>query len=217
MLLNYSNVSFFEQILWGRGITSYILLSPCVCKALYILQSTLIHFFICSFIPIHLNIYWAPTGTKFLCSILWNTDSERWGMSADHCNMVKSSNTALQIVGIDMTPSSFHFQFLFYLDRELSSICLKDVSEIWYIIAHLCCLLCFKWAVNFIYEKQNYSSKVVPDPRRLSGSLEFFLARCNSSPSPTISVVALGIINIIISRSSGSTSGSKKHLHFTCV
>ena len=148
-----------------------------------------------------------------------NTNNKRSGMSTDNCNMVKSSNTTLQIDRITITLSNFQFQFLFYLDRELSSVGLRNVSEIWYITAHLCCLLCFKGCVNFIYKRNSCSTKIVPDPGGLSRSLKFFLIRCyNSSLSySNISVVALWIISIIISRSSRSTSRSKKHLHFRCV
>lgn len=102
-------------------------------------------------------------------------------MSTDNCNMVKSSNTTLQMDRITITLSNFQFQFLFYLDRELSSIGLRNVSEIRYITAHLCCLLCFKGCVNFINKRNSYSSKIVPDPGGLSRALKFFLIRCCSS------------------------------------
>lgn len=70
----------------------------------------------------------------------------------------------------------------------------------------------------FIDEKKSYSSKVVPDRGGLSRPLEFFLTRCNSSLFCTsISVVPFRIISVIVLRYSGSTSVSKKHLHFRCA
>lgn len=63
---------------------------------------------------VYLNVYWTPTGTKFLYWTLWyieiNTNSESSGMSTDNCNMMESSNTILQVGQINITPSNSQFQ-----------------------------------------------------------------------------------------------------------
>lgn len=93
----------------------YILVLRCVCKALYISQSTLIHPFICSFIQslsqlkYLLSTYRNQIPVLHLWHIVINTNSERSVTATDSCNMVTSSNTTWQLGRINIT--LFNFQF----------------------------------------------------------------------------------------------------------
>jgi len=206
---------FFEQILWG--LWHYLL--PCVYKALYISWSTLTHPFICSLIqPLSLlkyllSTYWNQVPVLDLWYIVINTNRDQAGRLIIVIWWNPQAQVCKEVGSILLYPIS-NSNCLLNLDRELSSICLKSVSEIRYIIAHQCCLLYFKWFVNFIHGNKSDSSKVVPEPEGLPRSLGLFLTRCNSSLSCTN---IFWTFNIIVLRYSRNTSVSKKHLHFRCV
>lgn len=138
-------------------------------------------------------------------------------MSTDSCSMVTSSNTSWQLGRINITLFDFHSYFLFYLQRELSSTCLKNVSEIWCIIAHLCCLLYFTWSVFSLMRRKVTHPKLSQTKGDFPGHLNSFWPDVIVHFLAPVYLLCLSELSTSVLRYSRSTSVSKKHLHFRCV